>query len=387
MLARLTTFAIAAALAASSAFAQTQGVTKDEILVGTIQDLSGPIAAFGKSARNGMQLRADEINEQGGVNGRKIKLIAEDSGYDPKKGVLAAQKLAQRDKIFVTAGNIGTPIAMATMPIFFEKNIPHLFPLTAARQMYDPLHKLKYSFAATYFDQVRSGIKYLTKTRADRKWCIIYQDDDFGAEVLAGAEAGLKEQGKSLVEKTSYKRGATDFSSQVAKMKGSACDTVVMGTIIRETVGTLAEAKKTGMNAEFIGTSASYTHLIHRLGGPVANGYIAAHTVAHPYLDDAAQNVRFWAAKYKTKFNEDPDVFSAYGYVIMDNVIGALAKAGKNLTTDTFIKALDSLTVPADMFGGDSMTFTPTKHLGSNKSRLSQIKDGKWTVITPYVEP
>ena len=387
MKARLIATTLAAALAASGVFAQTQGVTKDEILVGTIQDLSGPIAAFGKSARNGMQLRADEINEQGGVNGRKIKLIAEDSGYDPKKAVLAAQKLAQRDKIFVTAGNIGTPIAMATMPIFFEKNIPHLFPLTAARQMYDPLHKLKYSFAATYYDQVRSGIKYLTKARADRKWCIIYQDDDFGAEVLAGAEAGLKEQGKTLTEKTSYKRGSTDFSSQVARMKGSNCDTVVMGTIIRETVGTLAEAKKTGLNADFIGTSAAYTHLIHRLGGPVANGFIAAHTVAHPYLDDAAQNVRFWAAKYKTKFSEDPDVFSAYGYVIMDNVIAALAKTGKNLTTDNFIKALDSLSVPADMFGGDAMNFTPTKHLGSNKSRLSQIKDGKWTVITPYVEP
>ena len=387
MKARLIATTLAAALAASGVFAQTQGVTKDEILVGTIQDLSGPIAAFGKSARNGMQLRADEINEQGGLNGRKIKLIAEDSGYDPKKAVLAAQKLAQRDKIFVTAGNIGTPIAMATMPIFFEKNIPHLFPLTAARQMYDPLHKLKYSFAATYFDQVRSGIKYLTKTKADRKWCIIYQDDDFGAEVLAGAEAGLKEQGKTLTEKTSYKRGSTDFSSQVARMKGSNCDTVVMGTIIRETVGTLAEAKKTGLNADFIGTSAAYTHLIHRLGGPVANGFIAAHTVAHPYLDDAAQNVRFWAAKYKTKFNEDPDVFSAYGYVIMDNVIAALAKTGKNLTTDNFIKALDSLSTPPDMFGGDGMTFTPTKHLGSNKSRLSQIKDGKWTVITPYVDP
>ncbi len=387
MKARLIATTLAAALAASGVLAQTQGVTKDEILVGTIQDLSGPIAAFGKSARNGMQLRADEINEQGGLSGRKIKLIVEDSGYDPKKAVLAAQKLAQRDKIFVTAGNIGTPIAMATMPIFFEKNIPHLFPLTAARQMYDPLHKLKYSFAATYFDQVRAGIKYLTKTKADRKWCIIYQDDDFGAEVLAGAEAGLKEQGKTLTEKTSYKRGSTDFSSQVARMKGSNCDTVVMGTIIRETVGTLAEAKKTGLNADFIGTSAAYTHLIHRLGGPVANGFIAAHTVAHPYLDDAAQNVRFWASKYKTKFNEDPDVFSAYGYVIMDNVIAALAKTGKNLTTDNFIKALDSLSVPADMFGGDAMNFTPTKHLGSNKSRLSQIKDGKWTVITPYVEP
>ena len=384
---RLAATTLAAAIVAGDAIAQTQGVTKDEILVGTIQDLSGPIAAFGKSARNGMQLAADEINEQGGVNGRKIKLLVEDSGYDPKKGVLAAQKLAQRDKVFATAGNMGTPIAMATMPIFFDKNIPHLFPITAARQMYDPLHKLKYSFAATYFDQMRSGIKYLSKAKADRKWCIIYQDDDFGAEVLAGAEAGLKEMGKTLIEKTSYKRGATDFSSQVAKMKGSGCDTVVLGTIIRETVGTIAEAKKTGFNAEFFGSSASYTHLIPRLGGPAMNGLISAHTVAHPYLDDASQNVRFWASKYKTKFNEDPDVFSAYGYVIMDNVIKGLTKAGKNLTIESFIKALDSLTVPPDMFGGDQMTFTSTKHLGSNKSRLSQIKDGKWTVITPYVEP
>ena len=370
---------------AGTAFAQ--GVTKDEVLVGTIQDLSGPIAAFGKSARNGMQLRADEINEQGGINGRKIKLIVEDSGYDPKKAVLAAQKLAQKDRIFVTAGNIGTAIAMATMPIFFEKNIPHLFPLTAARQMYDPLHRLKYSFAATYFDQVRAGIKYLNKAKADRKWCVLYQDDDFGTEVLQGTEAGLKDIGKPLVEKTSYKRGATDFSSQIAKMKGSGCDSIVMGTIIRETVGSIAEARKTGYAPEFIGTSAAYTHLIHRLGGPAMNGFIAAHTAAHPYLDDAAQNVRFWAAKYKTKFNEDPDVFAAYGYTIMDNVAVAIGKAGKNLTIDGFIKALDGLTVPPDMFGSDQMTFSPTKHLGSNKSRLSQIKDGKWTVITPYVEP
>ena len=377
----------ALAFASGAAPAQTQGVTKDEILIGTLQDLSGPIAAFGKSARNGMQLRADEANEQGGINGRKIKLIAEDSGYDPKKAVLAAQKLAQRDKIFVTAGNIGTPIAMATMPIFFEKNIPHLFPLTAARQMYDPLHKLKYSFAATYFDQVRAGIKSMTKAKADRKWCTLYQDDDFGLEILGGAEAGLKEVGKPLVEKTSYKRGATDFSSQVAKMKSAGCDTVILGTIIRETVGAIAESRKTGFNAEFIGTSAAYTHLIPRLGGPAMNGFIAAHTIAHPYLDDAAQNVRFWASKYKTRFNEDPDVFSAYGYLIMDNTLATISKAGKNLTTDSFIKALDSSAFPPDMFGGDGMTFTPTKHLGSTKSRLSQIKDGKWVVISGYVEP
>ena len=94
----------ATALAATSAFAQQQGVTKDEIVIGSIQDLSGPIAGFGKQVRLGMMLRADEINEQGGINGRKIKLLVEDSAYDPKKAVLAAQKLVNQDKIFIMVG-------------------------------------------------------------------------------------------------------------------------------------------------------------------------------------------------------------------------------------------------------------------------------------------
>ncbi|HMN80353.1 MAG TPA: ABC transporter substrate-binding protein, partial [Burkholderiaceae bacterium] len=334
-----------------------------------------------------MQLRVDEINEQGGINGRKVRLIVEDSGYDPKKGVLATQKLAQQDKIFLMTGTMGTSVAMASMPILFDKNIPHLFPITAARQMYEPLHKLKYSFAATYYDQIRSGVRYLNGKRADRKWCILYQDDDFGHEVLAGAEAILKQLGKPLIEKTSYKRGATDFSSQVQRMKGAGCDTVVMGTIIRETVGTLAEAKKIGWTPEYLGSSASYTHLIHQLGGPVANGFLATHTVAHPYLDDASDKIRFWANKYKTMFNENPDVFSVYGYLLMDQTARAIEKAGPNLTTDGFIRALDSATFEPDMFGADRASYTPTKHLGSNKSRLSQIKDGRWSVISEYVEP
>lgn len=385
---KLTAGAIAlSALLAGTAGAQTQGVSKTEVVIGSIQDLSGPIAALGKSTRNGAQLYADEINEQGGVNGRKIRLIVEDNAYDPKKSVLATQKLVQQDKIFAMIGIMGTSPAMASMPILFEKNIPHLFPITAARQMYEPLHKLKYSFAATYYDQMHSVVAYLEKSKADRKYCILSQDDDFGAEFVAGAVDGLKAVGKTLVEKTTYKRGATEFSSQVQKMKGSGCDTLLLGTIIRETVGTMAEAKKIGWAPQMAGSSAAYNHLIPRLGGPLAEGLISAHTVAHPYLDDASEKVRFWAQKYKTKFNEDPDVFSVYGYLVMDFTVKAMAKAGANLTVDSFIKALDSSTFAPDMFGGDTATFTPTKHLGSDKSRMSQVKNGRWTVISEYVSP
>jgi branched-chain amino acid transport system substrate-binding protein len=379
-----TTLALAV-LALSTGYAGAQqGVSKTEITLGSIQDLSGPIAGFGKQARLGMLLRVDEINEQGGINGRKLKIIVEDSAYDPKKAVLAAQKLVNQDKIFMMVGHIGTAQNLAAMPVQFDKNVINFFPITAAREMYEPFHKLKYSFAATYFDQMRNATPKLAKEKGVKKVCTMYQDDEFGLEVMRGGEAGLKTIGMEFAEKTSYKRGATDFSSQVAKMKASGCEMVVLGTIIRETIGAIGESRKTGFNPIFLGSSAAYTDLIHKLGGPAMNGLYATMTVQNPYLDEASQPIRFWANKYKTKFNEDPTVFSVYGYSIIDTFAKAAQKAGPNLTTDSFIKVMDSFSSPPDMFGSAPASFSPTKRLGSDASRLSQITDGKWKPVSEY---
>jgi branched-chain amino acid transport system substrate-binding protein len=379
--------AAAATLTTTAATAQSQGVSKSEILLGSIQDLSGPIAAFGKQIRLGMMLRVDEINEQGGVNGRKLKLLVEDSAYDPKRAVLAAQKLVNQDKIFAMVGHLGTAQNNAAMPVQFEKNVVNFLPVTAAREMYEPFHKLKYSFAATYFDQMRSALPKMVKDKGAKKVCAIYQDDEFGLEVLRGAESAAKSIGMDLAEKTSFKRGATDFSSQVARMKASGCDLVVLGTIIRETIGTIAESRKTGFNPTFLGSSAAYTDLIHKLGGAAMNGLYTTMTVQHPYLDEPSRDISFWAGKYKTKFNEDPTVFSVYGYSVIDTFAQAAAKAGGNLSTDTFVKAMDTMSIPPDIFGSAPATYSPTKRLGSDASRLSQIVDGKWKVISEYVTP
>ena len=382
-------FAIALlAAAAPPAFAaEQQGVSKNEIVVGSIQDLSGPLAGFGKQDRNGMMLRVDEINEQGGINGRKLRLIVEDSGYDPKRAVLAAQKLVNQDKIFIMVAHLGTAQNNAAMPVQFEKNVVNFFPVTAAREMYEPFNRLKYSFAATYYDQVRTTLPKLVRDNGAKKVCTIYQDDEFGLEVLRGGEAAMKTLGMEFAEKTSYKRGATDFSSQVARMKAAGCDFVLLGTIIRETIGTIAEARKTGFSPTFLGTSASYTDLIHKLGGKAMDGLYATMTVQNPYVDAASKQISFWANKYKTKFNEDPTVFSIYGYNAIDAFARAAAKAGPNLTTDSFIKAMDSMSFESDMFGSAPATFTPTKHLGSDASRLSQIQDGRWKVVSDYIKP
>ena len=380
----LTLIAASLALASTAAMAQSQGVSKNELVLGSIQDLSGPLAGFGKQVRFGMMLRVDEANEQGGINGRKIKLLVEDSGYEPRRAVLAAQKLVNQDKIFAMVGHIGTAQNMAAMPVQFQKNVINFFPVTAAREMYEPFHKLKYSFAATYYDQMRLGVPILVKEKNAKQICAMHQDDEFGLEVFRGAEAGLKTMGMQFAEVTTYKRGATDFASQMQKLASSKCDFVVMGTIIRETIGGIATARRLGFNPTFIGSSAAYTDLIHKLGGPAMNGFYATMSTQHPYLDEAAQPIRFWANKYKTKFNEDPTVFSVYGYSLVDSFLRAAGKAGTNLTTESFIKAMDTMVIPPDIFGSSQMTFSPTKRLGSDATRLSQLQDNRWKVVSDY---
>jgi branched-chain amino acid transport system substrate-binding protein len=120
------------------------------------------------------------------------------------------------------------------------------------------------------------------------------------------------------------------------------------------------------------------------LGGKAMDGMYATMTVPHPYLDEASKPISFWANKYKTKFSEDPTVFSVYGYLIMDNFIKAAQKVGPNLTTDSFVAAMDTMIFPTDFFGGPEASFSKTKHLGSNRSRLAQIQDGRWKVISDY---
>ena len=377
--------AVAMLSVSSWACAQQQGVSADEIRVGTIQDLSGPIAALGKQVRNGMQMRVDEINKAGGIHGRKIKLLTEDSGYDPKKAVMAAQKLVNQDKIFVMAGQIGTAPNMASMPVQFAKNIINWMPITAAREMYEPHHKLKFSMAATYYDQIRYELPGLVQKTGAKKICIIYQDDEYGLEVVRGAETALKGMNLSLTEKTSFKRGATDFSSQVARMKSSECDFVVLGTILRETIGTIAEARKNGFNPTFFASQAAYTDLVHKLGGKAMDGLYAAMTVQHPYIDSSKPKIREWATQYKAQFGEEGTVYSVYGYNVIDVLVQATQKVGANLTTDTLVKTMDNnMSFPADIFGMPELKFSATRRLGNDQSRLSQIVDGRWKVITEY---
>jgi branched-chain amino acid transport system substrate-binding protein len=214
---------------------------------------------------------------------------------------------------------------------------------------------------------------------------VLHQDDDMGTEVLRGAEAGLATLNVPLVEKASYKRGATDFSSQMARLKAAGCDLVVLGTIVRETVGSVSDARKLAFNPVFLTTVSAYSDVTARLGGKVLDGLYATMIAEIPSAETGSQQLQHWIARYRTRFNEEPSEYATYGYHIADSFIRVLQKAGPKLDTDTFVKALESVAIPRDMFGFTEESFTPTRRLGNPYPRLSQLQDGHWRVISDYV--
>jgi len=373
-------------LAPLAVAAQTQGISKDEIVVGTIQDLSGPLAALGTHFRNSLQMRFDEVNAEGGIHGRKIRLVAEDSGYDPKKGVLAAQKLIQRDKVFAAVSNLGSPVMLATMPLFLERKVLHLFPAAAHPYAYEPLHKYKFQNLPSYAIQIEKAAPSLIRQHGYKKVGIVFQDDDFGQDVLAGAESALKALKMPMCGKATYKRGATDFSSQVATLKGSGCDFVILGTVLRETVGVMAEARKTGWDVPMLVQAAGYSAQVPALGGKATEGLYGTPLTPHPYPDASNPKLNAWIAAYKQKFNVDPNAYTAIGYAQADLFVMAARKAGPDLTADKFAEALETLVREADFLGSPRFKFSKSDHLGSRATRLAQIRNGRWENITDYME-
>src|SRR5215467_15740437 len=178
--------AAAFVLFGAAAHAETQGVTDTEILIGTITDLSGVTAVQGVNNANAVRLAFDEVNEKGGINGRKIRYIVEDSQYQVPRAVQAINKLINNDGVFFTIEDGGTPMNNATFPMALEKNTPKLLPPSAARSMYEPFHRLKFSQYSSYVDQMRAGVKYFVEQRGRKAVCAMYQDTDFGKDVLAG---------------------------------------------------------------------------------------------------------------------------------------------------------------------------------------------------------
>lgn len=375
-------FAVAALAAASGAWAQQRGVTATEVTFGMPTDLSGVAATYGVSSSNGVKMRFEEANEAGGVNGRKLKVIVEDQGYQVPKAVQACNKLINRDKVFAFVGPLGTPMNNACFKDQFAAGVPNLFPLSAARSMYEPFEKLKFYGAASYTDQIRAGIEYFVKTKGKKAVCVMYQDTDFGKEIVEGAELQTKKLGIKVVAMAAHKPTDQDFTAPITKLREAGCDLIAMGTIVRDTIVPYTTARKAGWNdVTFLGSAAAYDAVVG--AAPGMDGFFTMGLTEMPYADSDVASVKKFVADYKKRFNVDPNIGAVYGYVAADITVEGLKNAGKDLTTDSFVKGLEAIKNHKDIFNGPAVTFGPTIRQGASSSFLAEVKGGRWVRVTP----
>ncbi|MCC6250373.1 MAG: ABC transporter substrate-binding protein [Rubrivivax sp.] len=371
-----------ALLSAEPARAQTQGVTQAEIVLGTHLDLSGPINFWGLPAKNGMELAVEEINAAGGIHGRKLRLVIEDMAYDPKKAVLATEKLLTRDNIFAMVGSMGTVTSAATMPLVLKRGLPHLFPISPAEMFAVPFDRLKFAYFAPYYDDVRTSLKHLIASKRFSRVGVLYQDDDFGAEILKAVQDQLNDSGLKPVSAQSFKRGATDFASQIARLKTDGADLVVMGTVVRETVGAMTAARNLGWAPAFLVSQAGYSLAVASLGKDVVEGLYAGVMTPLPYADTASPQVLDWMKRYKAKFNQEPTIEGVVGYLVLTTAAMGITNAGRDLTVDSLVSGLERIRDHRNIFGTAPISFTSTNHLASRRTALAQIQKGRWVMLT-----
>ncbi len=378
----------AGALAVSPALAQfkTQGVSDTEIVVGTHMDLSGPIKSWGIPASNGAKLAVEQINAAGGINGRKIRYILEDDAYDPKKAVLATQKLIELDKVFSIVSPMGSATTLAPLPIVQAAGITNLFSITAAEFTYamdpnKPEDRLKFNIFSPYYDQARVGIKYLVENKKPKKACIIYQDDEMGKNFTDAYKDQLTAMKIPLQTMVSFKRGATDFSSQVARLKADGCDFVSLGSVVRESVAILTAAKKSDYNPIWVAFSPTYVPDLHDLGKDVADNVYGVGQLEIFYEDTATGKIKDFVEAYKKMFGVAPNLQVTSGYNGMMTFAHYAKQCGKDLTTDCLINKMETGEPFQDIFGQAPVKFTKTNHLGAEELLVAQVQNGRWKAI------
>ena len=362
--------------------AENQGITKDEILLGSVLDLSGPVASIGVPVREGQDMAIATVNTAGGINGRKVRIVYGDSGYDPKKAIIATQKLVNDDRVFAFVGQLGAAIVHVTMPLIIDNGALLLFPNAPLEEVYEPTKRLAFTVQPAYNVQARLATTYAYDKLGKRKFCAFYQDDDSGEQVLRGIIEGLDKVGAKLLEKTSYKRGATDFSSQFARMKQADCDIVMFGALVREAAAAALERQKIGWKVDMLVSQPSATDTVIRLAGNAVDGMLGVNQMLPlDMVKDLPNAVSIFKSYADSHGGRSPDPAFLYGYNFMMLFIEAARRAGPDLTTQSLVSSLEKFRDVDLEFGMAPATFTPKQHVGTFSTNLLKVSNGQWTRI------
>ena len=363
--------------------AWAQRVTDTEIVLGSHLDLSGPTAAGMPMLRNAMQMRIDEANEAGGVNGRKLRLIIEDNALQPQQAVRATQKFINQDRVFAIINSFGSGPNAATVKMATDAGVVYYAPWGASaivRQV-SGNSPLLLTTVQNYDTTTATGVSWAIKNWNVRKVGFIFQEGPFGDLVRRGLKTALDAHNLQVVAEAGYKPGDIDFSSQVARMKAAGVDLIVAATVVRETVAVAGEVKKLGWNdVKVLTVLPGRSTIVAALGKSAVEGLYGIGGWKLNYADTAPPDAKKVMEAYKRKFNVDPDENALNAYSYTDWFVKGLQAAGRNLSAEGFVKAITGI-AQEDFTTYARMSFT-NNHAGPEMVEIDEVKGGRWVAVT-----
>jgi ABC-type branched-subunit amino acid transport system substrate-binding protein len=337
----VTVFALLAGLGIANA-QTTPGVTEKEILIGSCAALEGPSSFLGRETVTGAEAYFEAINEEGGVNGRRIRLVSSDDSYDPMKTQACWDKLVAQ-KVFAMGFFVGTPTAVKYVPLADTNQIPLIGLFTGAQTLYTPLRRWVINVRASYGDETREQVDGMWKTLHLRKIGVIYPEDPFGATVLAGVQAALKENGAEPVATASYVRQTNQTEAAIDKVRAANPDAVVVVGPSNTVAPILKQAHAKGWKPLFVTVSFVGTDELIAEAGEDAEGVVVTQVVPPYYLTDLKTVALYRRTLMKYKPSARPNFVSLEGFVDAMVMVEGLKKAGKELTREGLIHGIESI--------------------------------------------
>jgi len=320
----------------------TPGVTENEILIGSCSALEGPSHFLGTETVTGAKAYFAMINDAGGVDGRKLKLISYDDSYDPAKTEACFNRLMEQ-KVFALGFFVGTPTAVKYIPMAESNKIPVVGLFTGAQTLYAPLRHWVVNVRASYFDETREQIDGMWGALAFKKIGVIYPEDAFGAAVLDGVKAALKPHGAEPVAVGSYQRQTAEVGGAIDTVRAANPDAVVVVGPSNTVAPILKQSHAKGWKPLFLTVSFVGTDELIREAGSDAEGTVITQVVPPYYLTDFKTVALYRRALTKYSPSAQPNFVSLEGFVDGMVLVEGLKRAGKDLTREGLIRGIESI--------------------------------------------
>jgi branched-chain amino acid transport system substrate-binding protein len=360
------------------------GVTDTEILIGSCSALEGPANFLGAQTVLGARAYLNHVNDQGGVHGRQIKLVAYDDSYEPAKAIECFNRLKQ-EGVFAAAFFVGTPTGAKHAPMAESAKIPLVGLFSGAQLLHEPFKRYVISVRASYYDEAREQVDNLWNSMGMRKIGVIYQDDAFGVTVLEGVKHALKRYNSAPVAQASFPRNTLDVHRGIELVRAANPEAVVMVGPYAPIAEIVKQGRAAGWNPLYLTVSFVGTEAFIKAAGKDGEGTVITQVVP-PYNRTDLPSVALYHEALKKYFPDaQPNFVSLEGFVDAMVLVEGLKGAGRNLTREKLIEAIESIKALDIGLGPQlKLTYGPQDHKGFDTVYYTVVRDGQAVVFTDW---